>query len=299
MTETTATILIPTRNRPGDLRRCLELLLPQLPDGFAILVCDDSSNDQTRDLVRAEFPSVQWQEGPRLGPGANRNAGARVARGRWIVFLDDDCLPLPGLLAAYAAAMAGSEGVLAGPALRSDARKDSLLWEAPRSASETELLPPSCNFAMPRGLFLNSGGFDERYRISFEDMEFFARLRNSGVSIRYVAAAAVEHPSRPLPGPSALADRWEARVISSLDFGAPSRLVLLRLPKHILLVILSRFRGRRATLDSAQAALVFAGEYFFALLRLPFWLRKHRAGPRSPFWTAQAAAGKAPPRFGL
>jgi GT2 family glycosyltransferase len=177
--------------------------------------------------------------------------------------------------------------------------KDSLLWEAPRSASETELLPPSCNFAIPREIFLRSGGFDERYRLSFEDMEFFARMRHSGVKIRYVPAAAVEHPSRPLPGPSSLANRWEARVISSLDFGAPSTHVLLRLPKHILLVILSRFRGRAISVDSLKAATVYAGEFVLALIRLPLWLRKYSTAPRSTFWTAQTAAGKSPPRFGL
>lgn len=299
MSEPAATILIPTRNRPDDLRKCLRLLLDQLPQDFEILVCDDSSNDLTKQLVATDFPSVTRVEGPRVGPGANRNAGAKATRGKWIVFLDDDCLPQPGMLQAYVAAMAGGDDVLAGPALRSDLMKDSLLWEAPRSASETELLPPSCNFAIPREVFLRSGGFDERYRVSFEDMEFFARLRQSGRKLRYVPAAAVEHPSRPLPGPSSLANRWEARVISSLDFGAPPSHVLLRLPKHILLVILSRFRGHPLNLDSLKAAAVYVGEYFLALARLPFWLSKYSAAPRSAFWTAQAAAGKAPPRFGL
>lgn len=294
-----ATILIPTRNRPEDLQRCLELLLAQLPAGFRILVCDDSSNTDTKTLIEERFPSVQRLEGPRIGPGANRNTGARAATGRWLVFLDDDCLPQAGLLDAYRAAMHTDGEILAGPTLRSDAKKDSLLWEAPRSASENELLPPSCNFAIPREVFLESGGFDERYRISFEDMEFFARLRLLGWPIRYLPDAVVEHPSRPLPAASSLANRWEARVISSLDFGASPGHVLFRLPRHILLVIFSRFRGRHFDLDSLRAAAVFAAEYFLALVRLPGWLTAYRSAPRSPFWTAQVAAGKGPPRFGL
>lgn len=294
-----ATILIPTRNRPADLKRCLELLRAQLPDGFAILVCDDSSNEETKVLLEGHFPGVRRLEGPRIGPGANRNAGACAATGRWLVFLDDDCLPQPGLLEAYRAAMPSDHEILAGPTLRSDAKKDSLLWEAPRSASEKELLPPSCNFAIPREGFLQSGGFDERYRISFEDMEFFARLRLLGWPIRYLPGAIVEHPSRPLPGASSLANRWEARVISSLDFGASPAHILLRLPRHILLVIFSRFRGRRPDADSLRAATIFAVEYFLAMLRLPGWLAKYRRAPRSAFWTAQVAVGKAPPRFGL
>lgn len=299
MSDRAVTILIPTRNRPKDLERCLELLAGQLPESTEILVCDDSSNEETKALLESKFPSVRRQEGPRSGPGANRNAGAKNARGKWIVFLDDDCLPQPALLASYLSAMTGGGDILAGPTIRSDAMKDSLLWEAPRSAAPDELLPPSCNFAIRRELFLECGGFDERYRISFEDMEFFARLRGLGATIRYVPEAAVEHPSRPLPGPSSLANRWEARVISSLDFGAPAGQVLLRLPRHVLLVILSRFRGRRLSPDSLRAAAVFAAEFLITVCRLPFWLAKYNPAPRSPYWTAQAAAGKAPPRFGL
>ncbi len=294
-----ATILVPTRNRPTDLQRCLGLLLAQMPDDFRILVCDDSDGPDTKHLLEKQFPGICRLEGPRLGPGANRNAGARAAAGHWLIFLDDDCLPQPGLLGAYRAAMRVEDEILAGPTLRSDAKKDSLLWEAPRSASEKELLPPSCNFAIPRDLYLTSGGFDERYRVSFEDMEFFARLRLMGVPIRFVPAAAVEHPSRPLPKATTLANRWEARVISSLDFGAPARQILFRLPRHVLLVIFSRFRGHRPEADSLRAAMVYAAEYFLTLAQLPGWLRKYRSAPRSPFWTARAAEGKAPPRFGL
>ena len=52
-------------------------------------------------MVNEEFPMVRWNEGPRRGPAANRNFGARVADGEWLIFLDDDCNPRPGFLAAY------------------------------------------------------------------------------------------------------------------------------------------------------------------------------------------------------
>lgn len=294
-----ATVIVPTRNRREDLRRCLAALLPGLPEGWTILVCDDSDGPDTRRMVETEFPTLRWMAGPRRGPGANRNAGARACSSAWLVFLDDDCVPSRGLLPAYAAAMPTAAGVLAGPTLRSDDQKDSLLWEAPRSASPEELLPPSCNFALPRRVFEEAGGFDERYRISFEDMEFFARLRHAGIPVQFVEAAAVEHPSRPLPSPSALARRWEARVLSSFDFGAPASHILLHLPRHVLLVIVSRFRGRRMGPDTLRAAAVFAAEYLVFLCRLPGWIRTHRRGRRSPFWVAESASGRTPPRFGL
>lgn len=292
-------LIIPTCNRPEDLRRCLGLLEPQMENDASVelIVCDDGS--ARPHPLEKEFPAVRWLTGPQIGPGANRNVGAQDARGEWLIFLDDDCLPEPGLLAAYRSAMGPSASVaLAGPILRSDAQKDSLLWEAPHNPSAHDL-PPSCNFAIPREIFLRSGGFDERFRISFEDMEFFARLALQGVPVHFVPEAIVQHPSRPLPSPEKLARRWESRVISCFDLGASSLQILWRLPKHIALVILSRFRGRSITGENLRAAVRFLGEFGLAMIHLPAWLGKYRSAPRSAFWIKQVAEGKAPPRFGL
>lgn len=295
-------IIIPTRNRPANLLRCLELLIPQMPADFELHVCDDSSGPETRNMLKQNFPFVACHPGSRRGPGANRNLGAQVTRGHWLIFLDDDCLPNSKLVASYHSAMqsAGPEAniVFAGHTYRLDEHKDSLLWEAPSNSTDHSL-PPSCNFALPRALFFKAGGFDERYTTSFEDMEFFARLGLMGVPVRYLTGAAVEHPSRPISSPCTLARRWEARVISSYDFGGLSHQILWRLPQHILLVILSRFRKRTLTGETLRAAIVFSGEFLTTLWLLPGWLFKYHRAPRSPFWIDQVAAGNAPPRLGL
>ena len=297
------TILIPTCNRPEALAACLRLLAPQLPvDGSVeIVVCDDGDKCETRDMLQRDFPQAVRVAGPRRGPGANRNAGAGSARGGWVIFLDDDVLPHPGFLPCYLAAigdprMAGS--ALVGPTFRSGENKDSILWESPHYAG-TGVLPPSSNFAISREAFVGLGGFDERFRISFEDMEFFSRLKLAGVPVHYLQEAAVDHPVRPLPPAGTLARRWEARVISAFDAGATSFGLVWRLPKHVLMVILSRFRGRNFSTGSIRAAGLFAGEFFITLIHLPGWLLKYRAMPRSCFWVDQVDKGNGPPRFGL
>lgn len=295
-------IIIPTRNRAADLRRCLSILTAQLPaDGsVSILVCDDSDGDDTAQMLRETFPKVQRYLGPRTGPGANRNVGAKAASAEWLIFLDDDCLPHDCLVASYLDAIQATTAptVLSGPVLRLDDKKDSLLFEAPHNA-EKHQLPPSCNFAIPRSLYLESGGFDERFRYSFEDMEFFARLIVMGVPSEFVPKAAVDHPSRPLPPASKLALRWESRVISSFDFGARASDVLYLLPRHIILVIWSRFRGRRPSVENLRAGGIYLLEFLEMLARLPDWILKFDAAPRSPFWSEQVRQGKAPARFGL
>lgn len=298
------TIIIPTCHRPVALDACLRLLLPQVPAGGAaeILVCDDSRTPETQEMLGRSFPSVRRIIGPRNGPGANRNAGACEARGRWLVFLDDDVLPAPELLPAYLGAIrdARADGriLFVGATHPSGGQSKSLLWESPHY-HEGDGLPPSCNFGIRKDVFLANGGFDERFRYSFEDMEFFARLERVGIRMRFLKEAAVEHPMRRLPSGSVLAQRWEARVISSYDLGAGSFDICWRLPKHVLLVILSRFRGAKPVPEHLRAAWLFAGEFFGVLVRLPGWLAKFHNSPRSAFWTDQVNRGKSPRNFGL
>lgn len=299
-------IIIPTCNRVKELAIGLRLLLPQIPsDGTVeLLVCDDGGDEQTKRMLERDFSFatfVIWQQGPRRGPAANRNAGARAAQGEWLIFLDDDCEPRSDFLAAYLSqikACTSKERIaLEGATYRME-DSPSLLWEAPHNPEGGALI--SCNFAIPRRLYLEMGGFDERYPMaSFEDTEFAARLQREGVGIVFVKGAAVDHPLRPLPPVLKLARRWEARAISTYDFGASTWQVFWKLPRHIALVILSRFREREFTRDNAKAALFFLGEFLLSVWYLPGWLRKYHSAPRSPFWSEQVAAGKAPPRFGL
>jgi len=299
-----ASLIIPTRNRPGPLDSCLGILSPQIPaDGSVeLIICDGSPGDETRQMLEKKHPSARWIRGPRRGPGANRNTGAESANGEWLIFLDDDCVPHPGFLGAYLDTIrtrsADGARVLTGSTLSGPEVSRSLLWESPHFTGGTGL-PPSCNFAIQRKLFLASGGFDERFLISFEDMEFFDRLVRSGETFSHVGTAAADHPARPLPPPSTLADRWEARVISTFDLGASPSAILRFLPRHVAAVILSRFRDRKTCSDKARAATVFLGEFLLVLWRLPGWLKKHGDGPRSAFWADQVRAGKCPRRFGL
>ena len=96
-------VVIPTYERPDDLERCLESLgsaNQTIEEVFEILVSDDSISADSRRLVRSKFPSVSWDEGKKNGPAGNRNAGAARAKGKWIVFIDDDCFAEPQYLEA-------------------------------------------------------------------------------------------------------------------------------------------------------------------------------------------------------
>ena len=298
---TKASIIIPTCNRREDLRRCVGALIPQLPaDGSVeIRVCDDGSGDDSKRMLGTEFPVVAWNQGPKNGPAANRNLGGKLSESEWLIFIDDDCIPREGYVAAYlhASVSADSSSLFHGLTFPLP-EPTSLLHEAP-SIKGPQSVFGSCNFAIRKRLFDENGGFDERYFPAFEDIEFFSRLSLLGTRAECVWDAAVDHPLRPIPNSRKLAGRWEARVVSAMDLGATPLNIYMRLPKHVLLVILARFRGAKLNLENAKAARIFAGEFLYFLYLMPGWIRKHAKEPRSRFWTEQVALNKAPPRFGL
>jgi glycosyltransferase involved in cell wall biosynthesis len=104
-------VIVPTCHRSEDLAVCLDALRPQeqknpcpTPSSieparwrdfsYEVIVTDDGSRSIAEALIRDVYPWVRWYPGPRRGPAANRNSGARKAEGEWVLFLDDDCVPL-------------------------------------------------------------------------------------------------------------------------------------------------------------------------------------------------------------
>lgn len=194
-------VILPTCDRPDELAACLARLAPDaqtLPAAdYEVIVTDDGAATVEARLAR-DFPWARWTRGPRRGPAANRNHGATLARGDWLAFTDDDCRPEPGWLAAFAAAHAASPTIP--------------VWEgrtfcrapvpgpfrfAPLNESGGKLW--SCNLAVRRPVFVAQRGFDAAFpHPHLEDVDFQRRLVAAGVAVRFCAAAAVEHPPRPV-----------------------------------------------------------------------------------------------------
>jgi glycosyltransferase involved in cell wall biosynthesis len=85
-------IVIPSYKDRTYMDRLLEALAKQKDMYFEVIVSDAQSNDGTKELV-GEFKSrldIQLVESPPKGPAAGRNEGAKLARGKWLLFLDAD-----------------------------------------------------------------------------------------------------------------------------------------------------------------------------------------------------------------
>lgn len=91
-------IVVPTRNRPIELRRALASIAVQTCADFEVIIVDNGSNSDSLAAVRAlrdelgdRFVLIcRSPDSPGYGPSVARNFGLTVARGSYIGFLDDD-----------------------------------------------------------------------------------------------------------------------------------------------------------------------------------------------------------------
>jgi GT2 family glycosyltransferase len=203
-------VIIPTCHRNEALTRCLASIAAPKQDGlelfsgnstnprqegynaYEVIVTDDSTATTSEGLLRERFPWAQWVPGPKRGPAANRNHGATKARGDWLVFLDDDCVPEQNFLAAYARAAAVEDcNVLEGMTL-AQGHRGTADMECPMNTSGGCLW--SCNFAIKRRVFVHVGGFDENFSAAaLEDIDMQTRLSKAGYKIAFVSEACVKH----------------------------------------------------------------------------------------------------------
>lgn len=89
---TNISVIIPTWNRAVIIKRAIDSALSQTIPPLEILICDDGSTDNTREIVTSyNNPKVKWIKGVHTGlPGVVRNRGIKASRGEWIAFLDSD-----------------------------------------------------------------------------------------------------------------------------------------------------------------------------------------------------------------
>ncbi len=89
-------VVIPTYNRAHVLGEAMQSVLDQTFDGFELIVVDDGSTDNTKEVV-ASFgdPRIKYIYQENRGASAAYNTGILASRGEYIAFLDSDDIWLP------------------------------------------------------------------------------------------------------------------------------------------------------------------------------------------------------------
>ena len=193
-------VVIPTFERPDDLKKCLESLSYQNQIGapsFEIIVSDDSESSDSIILVEKEFPKVVFGKGKKNGPAGNRNAGVRRAKGVWIIFIDDDCIADKNFLNAYSKAIKDNpKAILFEGKIYPDRPRKTWAECCPEN-SHGDMFWTS-NLCVKKDVFNKVGGFDERFKVAYEDIDFAYRVNSLGLQSKFVKEASVCHPWRTL-----------------------------------------------------------------------------------------------------
>jgi peptidoglycan/xylan/chitin deacetylase (PgdA/CDA1 family)/GT2 family glycosyltransferase len=201
-------VVIPTFNRAGQLARCLDALTTQSAPAtsFEVVVVDDGSTDSTPRLLSkysAPFElRVERQEN--RGQPAALNRGIDVAAAPVCLFVDDDIVATPALVAEHLRAQRESGGAIALGALHLRLESSGGLvryfaaWWGDHYArlDDGTKIPDfwdcySGNLSVPTQALRDVGGLDAGLGRSF-DVELAYRLVSTGSSIIYVPTAVAE-----------------------------------------------------------------------------------------------------------
>ncbi len=93
-------VIIPTYNRSSDCKTAVESVLSQTYGDVEVLVVDDGSVDDTREVISGLDERVRYIRQANAGVSAARNTGLEAATGEYIAFLDSDDAWLPWKLEA-------------------------------------------------------------------------------------------------------------------------------------------------------------------------------------------------------
>ena len=187
------------------LRASLQRL--RLGDGDEVVVGDNSGEDVVAEVLGGsggQGGQVRVARADRERSSYHaRNAAADLATRDWVLFIDCDCDPAPGLLDAYfASPPAERVGALAGPILHAPGQP-SLAARYARARNfvvipeEPGAIPtaPTGNLLVRRAAFEEVGGFAEGVR-SGGDVDFCRRIQEAGYTLELRPGAVVAHPHR-------------------------------------------------------------------------------------------------------
>ncbi len=210
------------------LAECLDSLREAVARGEAVqvVVVDCASQDRSPELVRDRFPDFELLEVQNRGYGAGANAGIAACRGNAILVLNADTIVHQGAISFLARALLLDSNVgLVGPRLiYPDGRRqpskrrfpgrwtpafESTIIEewlptnkwvtsyrmtgsSPGDSQDVDWLVGAALMARTR-MIEDVGGFDERFWMYGEELEWCYRIRRHGWRIRYLDCAVITH----------------------------------------------------------------------------------------------------------
>jgi GT2 family glycosyltransferase len=201
-------VVVPTYQRPRQLEVCLNALvrLDYPKDRYEIIIVNDGGTESLEPLASAfeHPPGITFLDQANSGPATARNEGVRSARGDYIAFTDDDCVPEPRWLRALAGAFQKWPSALIGGSTINQLADNTYstashslimaLYAYYNRDPQRATFFTSNNIAMPRDLFWSIGGFDESFPMAAaEDRDLCDRWRDQSLPTVHAPDAIVGH----------------------------------------------------------------------------------------------------------
>jgi GT2 family glycosyltransferase len=202
-------VVIPTRDRPGQLMTALEAVteLEYPPERWEAVVVLDGGSTEQAERLRRRHPDIPLRviAQPHAGPAVARNTGAAEARGEFLAFTDDDCVPCRNWLSALEQAFAKAPGALVGgltvnglPENRYSDASQRIIDAVYRHYNNGDALSATFlttnNLAVSAEKYHELGGFDPSFPLAAaEDRDFCDRWNGAGRPLVYAPDAMVTH----------------------------------------------------------------------------------------------------------
>ncbi len=256
--ERKASIVIPLYNKVEYTEQCLEALINNTPDDlYEVILVDNASSDGTAELLASLEGDVQViRNSENMGFARACNQGAALARGKYIIVLNNDTLPQPGWLEALIAEADSDPnvGIVGCKLLYPDTGKvqhagigwidglpDHPFRHADAQAPEViqvrdlDMVTGAC-MLIRRDLFALVGGFDEGFLNGGEDIDLCLQVRRAGFRVRYTPESVLYHHegvsegrfAHVTPNLQRFFRRWEGCFDSEGRFMPPSKAVPVR-----------------------------------------------------------------------
>jgi len=199
------TVVVPTHNRCALLARLLDSLAKQslAPAQFEVVIVHNFTDDGTEAMASnwcaGQSFRAKYLRRSNRGPARSRDMGAREGRGRFIAFIDDDCVASATWLAEGIAAFGGDDaapqvGVVQGMTLPMPGVPQRFPCKTVTVDRESVFFE-TCNIFYRREAFDAVGGFSEEFLDRFygEDTDLGWKVTAAGYGHRFAPAALVNH----------------------------------------------------------------------------------------------------------